>query len=154
MTALWDIAPCSFVEVDRRFRGEYSLHLQGGGGSTHLKRLFISMKLHDANSQKTLNFILATVGTRNLICPWAKRGLSLWRDWRRSQLTEHSKTWRVKTWRFGWNIVCVVTVIIIFLFLLKTIERVVPVPLHPLNYGSLLLLLLLHFIYLCLWMYY
>jgi hypothetical protein len=23
MTAFWDIAPCSFVDVDRRFRGAY-----------------------------------------------------------------------------------------------------------------------------------
>jgi hypothetical protein len=31
----WDVAPCSHVEVDRRFRGGYCLHHQGGG-STHL----------------------------------------------------------------------------------------------------------------------
>jgi hypothetical protein len=29
MTAFWDTAPCSLVEVDRRFRGAYSLHYQG-----------------------------------------------------------------------------------------------------------------------------
>jgi hypothetical protein len=29
MTAFWDIAPCSLVEVDRRFRGAYCLHYQG-----------------------------------------------------------------------------------------------------------------------------
>jgi hypothetical protein len=29
----WDIAPCSDVEVDRRFRGAYCLHRQGGGSS-------------------------------------------------------------------------------------------------------------------------
>jgi hypothetical protein len=29
MTAFWDIAPCSMVEVDRRFRGSYCLHHQG-----------------------------------------------------------------------------------------------------------------------------
>jgi hypothetical protein len=26
MTGFWDIAPCSLVEVDRRFRGVYCLH--------------------------------------------------------------------------------------------------------------------------------
>jgi hypothetical protein len=29
MTALWDIAPYSLVEVDRRFRGAYCLHNEG-----------------------------------------------------------------------------------------------------------------------------
>jgi hypothetical protein len=29
MTAFWEIAPCSLVEVDRRFRGAYCLHHQG-----------------------------------------------------------------------------------------------------------------------------
>jgi hypothetical protein len=39
----WDVAPCSHVEVDQRFRGAYCLHDQGlvhppdDGGSTHLK---------------------------------------------------------------------------------------------------------------------
>jgi hypothetical protein len=33
----WDVAPCSHVEVDRRFRGAYCLHHQGDdGGSAHL----------------------------------------------------------------------------------------------------------------------
>jgi hypothetical protein len=25
----WDVAPCSLVDADRRFRGTYSLHYQG-----------------------------------------------------------------------------------------------------------------------------
>jgi hypothetical protein len=29
MTVFWDIAPCSFVEVNRRFGGTYCLHHQG-----------------------------------------------------------------------------------------------------------------------------
>jgi hypothetical protein len=40
MTALWDISPCSLVEVDQRFRGAYCLRNQGynpyDGGNTHL----------------------------------------------------------------------------------------------------------------------
>jgi hypothetical protein len=26
----WDVAPCSHIELDRRFRGAYCLHHQGG----------------------------------------------------------------------------------------------------------------------------
>jgi hypothetical protein len=37
---LWDVAPCSHVEVDRHFRGAYCLYHQAhrpdDGGSTHL----------------------------------------------------------------------------------------------------------------------
>jgi hypothetical protein len=29
MTAFWIVAPCSFVEIYRRFRGDYCLHHQG-----------------------------------------------------------------------------------------------------------------------------
>jgi hypothetical protein len=29
MTVSWDVAPCSILEVDRRFRGAYCLHHQG-----------------------------------------------------------------------------------------------------------------------------
>jgi hypothetical protein len=41
MTAFWDIALCSLVGANRRFRGAYFLHHQGyhhrnDGGSTHL----------------------------------------------------------------------------------------------------------------------
>jgi hypothetical protein len=37
MTASLEIVPCSFAEVDRRFRGAYFLHRQGDdGGNTHI----------------------------------------------------------------------------------------------------------------------
>jgi hypothetical protein len=38
MTTFWDMAPCSLVEVDRRFRNEYCLHHHPPdyAGSTHL----------------------------------------------------------------------------------------------------------------------
>jgi hypothetical protein len=29
MTVFWDVAPCSLVEIDRRFRGAYCLYHQG-----------------------------------------------------------------------------------------------------------------------------
>jgi hypothetical protein len=51
MTVLWDIVPCSLVDVDRRFRGAYSFHHQA----------------HDAISKKgDIFFILAVVRTLNL----------------------------------------------------------------------------------------
>jgi hypothetical protein len=37
MTTFWDIAPCSLVEVDRRFRGAYCLHYRpDDGGSMYI----------------------------------------------------------------------------------------------------------------------
>jgi hypothetical protein len=37
ISIFWDVAPCSIVEVDRRFRGAYCLHHQGDeAGSKHL----------------------------------------------------------------------------------------------------------------------
>jgi hypothetical protein len=36
MTALWDIASCSLVEVYRRFRGAYCLHYHGDESSVYL----------------------------------------------------------------------------------------------------------------------
>jgi hypothetical protein len=35
-TVFWDVAPCSHVEVDRRFRGAYCLHHQGDDFWTQL----------------------------------------------------------------------------------------------------------------------
>jgi hypothetical protein len=29
MTVFWDVAPCSLVEIDRRFTGAYCLHYEG-----------------------------------------------------------------------------------------------------------------------------
>jgi hypothetical protein len=40
IAALWDIAPCSFVEVDRRFRGTYLLPSSGRSISTRLTALY------------------------------------------------------------------------------------------------------------------
>jgi hypothetical protein len=43
----WDVAPCSHVEVDRRFRGVYYLYHQS---DRPLKRLSISTRLHRSTS--------------------------------------------------------------------------------------------------------
>jgi hypothetical protein len=37
MTVLWDMAPCTVVEVDRGFRGAYCLHHQGEDGGRFKK---------------------------------------------------------------------------------------------------------------------
>jgi hypothetical protein len=58
----WDVAPCSLVGVDRRFRDAYCLHQQGryhpdDGGSTYLLKCQATpMRLHGATSQNALNF--------------------------------------------------------------------------------------------------
>jgi hypothetical protein len=45
MIISWDVAPCSRLEIDRRFRGAYCLHHQGD------------------ESQKIVIFVLAAVRT-------------------------------------------------------------------------------------------
>jgi hypothetical protein len=49
MTNFWDIAPCSLIEVYRRFRGAYYLYHQGDTSS----------RLQGAIFQKAVIFILA-----------------------------------------------------------------------------------------------
>jgi hypothetical protein len=41
MTGVWDIAPCSLVEVDRRFRGAYCLHHRGALSSNTVISIII-----------------------------------------------------------------------------------------------------------------
>jgi hypothetical protein len=48
MVAFWDVAPCSLVDIDERFRGAYCLHHQDHTSET-------SVRLHGATSQKTSN---------------------------------------------------------------------------------------------------
>jgi hypothetical protein len=61
MKAFWDVAPCSLVEVDRRFKGAHCLHHQGDDG-TSLKRRSTS-RLHGAIIWKALIFIFTAVRT-------------------------------------------------------------------------------------------
>jgi hypothetical protein len=66
MTVFWDVAPCSFVEIDRRFRGAYCLQHQG---SKHIWNVWnVSQFLRDYTAQhpRRLIFILAAVRTWNL----------------------------------------------------------------------------------------
>jgi hypothetical protein len=65
MTAFWDIAPCSLVEVDRRSRDAYCLHHEGDISSiialtmetvSTYKSLLTSTRLHGALSQKAVIF--------------------------------------------------------------------------------------------------
>jgi hypothetical protein len=59
MTAFSDIALCSLVEVDRRFRGGYFIM----SDNVPLKRRSASTRLHGAVSQKAVIFVLAAVRT-------------------------------------------------------------------------------------------
>jgi hypothetical protein len=51
MAAFWDIAPCSLVEEDRRFRAAHYLHHQGdrpGGGSTYYWKVYLLQRDYTA----------------------------------------------------------------------------------------------------------
>jgi hypothetical protein len=65
MIVFWDVASCSLVEIDRRFRGAYCLHHQDDydddGGSRYLWNVSISTRLHGTTSQKILIFMIAAV---------------------------------------------------------------------------------------------
>jgi hypothetical protein len=45
----WDVTPCSLVVTDRRCRGAYCLHPQGG--ATSHKRAICSVPLHNSNKE-------------------------------------------------------------------------------------------------------
>jgi hypothetical protein len=49
MATFWDLAPCSIVEVDRRFRGAYYLRYQGDEPLNHQST---SMRLNGFIFQK------------------------------------------------------------------------------------------------------
>jgi hypothetical protein len=54
ITAFWDVAPCSLVEVDRRFSCSYCLyHYPEDGISAHLRNVCILRDWHGAIYQKT-----------------------------------------------------------------------------------------------------
>jgi hypothetical protein len=57
IAVFWDVAPCSLVDIHRRFGGAYSLHL---------KLPSVSTKLRDAASQKTASLILPLVRISDL----------------------------------------------------------------------------------------
>jgi hypothetical protein len=83
MTVYWDTAPCSLVEVDRRFRGVYCLHYQGD----NTKSCNIGLPLHfpDAGGRTPLwNFGLLQVNHTAL--------------YRRRQSYWHSSLWEHEIW--------------------------------------------------------
>jgi hypothetical protein len=55
-SALWVIAPCSLVEVERRFKGVYCLHCQDDDEGS-VKRRRASTTLDDAVSQKAVSLV-------------------------------------------------------------------------------------------------
>jgi hypothetical protein len=60
MTSFWDIALCSLIEADQRFRGAYCLHHQGDSFPWWWRQI------HGAISQKAVIFMLAIMRTWNL----------------------------------------------------------------------------------------
>jgi hypothetical protein len=67
IVALWDIAPCSVIEVDRRFRGAYCLHCRFDvGGSTHLRNIGLLQQDNSTICQKAVIFKLAAMRTLKL----------------------------------------------------------------------------------------
>jgi hypothetical protein len=66
MTAVWDIASYSLVEVDGRFRGTYCLHHQGALIMESVSTYETSVSVYEtigAISQKAVIFILSGVRT-------------------------------------------------------------------------------------------
>jgi hypothetical protein len=61
MKAFWDIAPCSLLGVERRFRGAYCFHHQGVESFKSAPK-----RLHGAMSQKALTFyVIAAILLQN-----------------------------------------------------------------------------------------
>jgi hypothetical protein len=51
MADFWDVAPCSLIDTDRRFRGAYCLHHQGGRENMkfHLLQIILDVFPGDSN---------------------------------------------------------------------------------------------------------
>jgi hypothetical protein len=58
MTAFWDIAPCSLVDVDRRFR---AIHRPDNGGITHLWKFGLLQRNYTALNSRRLSSIYISV---------------------------------------------------------------------------------------------
>jgi hypothetical protein len=65
MAIIWDVAPCSLVDIDLCFGGAYCLHHQGSdsGGSELLWNMSVSTRLHGAKFQKAAIFSTCSVLT-------------------------------------------------------------------------------------------
>jgi len=66
MAAFWDMAPCSRIEVDRRFRGVYYLH-HWCSQYEPLKRRSVCTRIHSATSQKTVKYVRMVAWKTNLL---------------------------------------------------------------------------------------
>jgi hypothetical protein len=76
--AFWDIVPCGLVAVDRRFRGAYCLHHQGGDGgddnhrpdyegSTHLRNVGLLQRDYMTLYPRRLLYLFVFMGSLNII---------------------------------------------------------------------------------------
>jgi hypothetical protein len=75
VAVLWDVAPCSLVESDWRFGGDYCPYHEG-------VEEVISNRLHGATSQKTATFIFVALRIWNLTI---LNKMSRKEKWRRSR---------------------------------------------------------------------
>jgi hypothetical protein len=60
MTAFWEMAPCSLVEVDRLFRGLYGIHHQGDFPEVRWVGLLIALTMEAVRTYKTLVYFSKT----------------------------------------------------------------------------------------------
>jgi hypothetical protein len=76
---VWDVAPCSHVEVSRRFRGAYCVHHQGDddGGSTHLWNVGQLQCDYKALHPRRLNFYKLPYATLSIILLFCQFSQSL-----------------------------------------------------------------------------
>jgi hypothetical protein len=58
IAVFWDVAPCSLVQVYRRFRGVYYLHHQGDKTSLFTHRLMVEAV---STSETSVNFYYTTL---------------------------------------------------------------------------------------------
>jgi hypothetical protein len=65
MAAFWDIAPCSFVEVNRRFSGAYFLykHRPDNAGTTHSEKSIYFNETSLRSVPKGYNILINFFGT-------------------------------------------------------------------------------------------
>jgi hypothetical protein len=66
MTVYWDVAPCSLLDIDRRFRGAYCLHQQSDKPED---RYFHTRRSDNLKSHQllTYSFSLDAITTLNYI---------------------------------------------------------------------------------------
>jgi hypothetical protein len=77
---LWDVAPCSLVDTDRRFRGACCLSCQGNGdgGSENLCRVFKFLPCYRSQhpSRQSIFILTAVITGISFECPCSDNAVS------------------------------------------------------------------------------